>query len=374
MKKLLGVLILLWLSYLVWASWGKEDLNPPADTTFRIEDEFGTNQGKGNLIGIQPYMMPIDYANEKAFFNKMNGYFEQLKEKQWLSAKSIVVLPEYLGTWLVTAHEKSSLYAANSLGKGLQVMVSSHLFSFGKEYLFAPEQIKDKTKYAVFALKADEMASIYQKTFSDLARRYGVTIVAGSILLPDPRVEAGQLVVGKGELYNISGVFRPDGSLAPTLVKKLFPITDELPFVCPGKPDDLPVFDTPAGKLGVLVCADVWNAAAFQALKKKGAQLLAVPSYSTIDNVWSVQWEGYSGTPTPAYAQADVGKITEGQAWFKYTMGKHAKAEAGISKGMNVFLRGKLWDLGSDGRTLILNDSLRVAKGFDGPGVSCLWI
>ena len=208
MKKLLGVLILLWLSYLVWASWGKEDLNPPADTTFRIEDEFGTNQGKGNLIGIQPYMMPIDYANEKAFFNKMNGYFEQLKEKEWLSAKSIVVLPEYLGTWLVTAHEKSSLYAANSLGKGLQVMVSSHLFSFGKEYLFAPEQIKDKTKYAVFALKADEMASIYQKTFSDLARRYGVTIVAGSILLPDPRVEAGQLVVGKGaeNIPSIPGV------------------------------------------------------------------------------------------------------------------------------------------------------------------------
>lgn len=374
MKKTLLVLIVFWLAYLAWASWDKEDLNPPSDTTFRIDDEFGHNTGKGNLVGIQPFMLPVDYANEKAFFQKMNGYFEEAKQIGWLNDSSIVVLPEYLGTWLVATNEKTSIYAETQLGKALQTMVLSNIFSFGKHYFTASDSTKDKTKHAVFAMKAPQMAEIYQQTFSQLAKKYGVTIVAGSILLPNPSVKDGLLIVGEGQLFNVTGVFKSDGSLSPTLVKKLFPITEELAFVCSGKPDELPVFDTPAGRLGVLICADVWNSPAYRALKNKKAQLLAVPSYSTIDNVWLVPWGGYSGTPTPPEARADVGVITEGEAWRKYTMGGRAKSEAGINKGINVFLRGKLWDLGSDGRTLILNDSLMAAKGFAGPGISCLWL
>lgn len=46
----------------------------------------------------------------------------------------------------------------------------------------------------------------------------------------------------------------------------------------------------------------------------------------------------------------------------------------GIAKGLNVFLRGKLWDLGSDGTTIILNDSTRTTPVTSGAALTCLWL
>lgn len=223
-------------------------------------------------------------------------------------------------------------------------------------------------------MKADAMAESYTKVFSKLAALYQVTIVAGSILLPNPSVLNHALKAGDGPLYNVSAVFRPDGDVAPQLIRKVYPITDEQSFVCPANPADVPVFDTPAGRLGVLVCADSWNSSVYKMLRQKGATLVAVPSYSAGDSCWKARWKGYSGTPTPSDAKADVGHLTEGQAWLAHAMAGRAKPEAGITKGLNVFLRGKLWDLGSDGTTIILNDSTRTATHTDGPSLTCLWL
>jgi predicted amidohydrolase len=362
------------LVYFFWAETGREPLSPPADSNFRAFDEFGSDLGKGNLVGIQPYVQAIDYSGEAAFLGKMSGYFEQAKRRGWLNAKSIVVLPEYLGSWLVAANEKTDVYDNPQSGRALQTVVLSNFFSFLRHYFQAPEGTKDPVKYALFSMKSAQMAGIYHRTFSTLAQKYGVTVVAGSILLRNPSIEGGALQVGEGHLYNVSVVYRPDGTPHPQLVKKLFPINDELPFVCPANPADLPVFDTPAGRLGVLICADCWNSAAYTMLKRKKAQLLAVPSYSALDGVWGVPWGGYSGTPTPPEAKADVGRITEGEAWAKYSMGGRAKSEAGIGKGINVFLRGKIWDLGSDGRTLVLSDSLMASRQVAAPAITCLWL
>lgn len=372
--KIIALPLILGIVYWLWSEAGRENLSPPADGSFRAFDEFGNNTGKGNLIGIQPYVQAIDYSSEQAFANKMGAYFEQAKRTGWLNTKSIVVLPEYLGSWLVAANEKTEVYENPQSGRALQTVALSNFFSFLNQYLQAPEGTKDPVRYALFSMKSAQMAGIYHRTFSALAKQYGVTIVAGSILLQNPSLLDGSLVTQRGPLYNVSVVYRPDGTPYPQLVKKLFPINDELPFVCPATPNDLPVFDTPAGRLGVLICADCWNSAAYRILKSKKASLLAVPSYSAIDGIWSVQWGGYSGTPTPAEAKADVGKITEGEAWAKYSMGGRAKPEAGISKGINVFLRGKIWDLGSDGRTIVLNDSLRAAHQIAAPAITCLWL
>jgi predicted amidohydrolase len=171
-------------------------------------------------------------------------------------------------------------------------------------------------------------------------------------------------------LYNTSVVFRPDGQIAKELIKKSFPTSDEKPFVCPADAQNIPVFDTPVGKLGVLICADAWFSAAYKTLKKKGAKIIVVPSYSAGYGFWNKHWEGYSGAETPADAKADVGKITLGEAWQKYAMGRRANNEAGIKKGINVFLEGNLWDLGTDGTSIILNDSsVKTTQKFGGSAI-----
>jgi hypothetical protein len=191
------------------------------------------------------------------------------------------------------------------------------------------------------------MANAYFKTFSYLASKYEVTIVAGSIILPEPYTdEKGVLRVKPGEkLYNMTAVFNPNGSMSPQLVKKIYPIEDEKGFVCAADLNALPVFDTPTGKLGVLICADSWY-----------PELLAVPSYATGDGLWGKPWAGYNGGAMPGDVDKnDVGKITEREAWKKYAMGGRV-ASAHIGFGVNVFLRGKLWDLGSDGETVVTGD------------------
>ena len=360
--------------------WTTTDRNPYAsltDSLIASVNVVGSNRDRGNMLGIQPWMNPLDYSTESRFRDKIRGYLTAARERGLIvPGKTIVVLPEYLGAWLVAVDEKVSVYHAPTVQEALTTLVLSNPLSFIRARWNAPDTAQDKTKHTVFAMKGPQMAEIYTNTFTQLASQYQVTIVAGSILLPDPSVQNGKLIVGNGPLYNVSAVFHPDGRLDPQLVRKVYPIADELPFVCPTNPADVPVFDTPVGKLGVLVCADSWNSPVYKTLKQKGATLLAVPSYSAGDGVWKTIWRGYSGTKTPADARADVGRITEGQAWLAHAMAGRATPEAGIVKGLNVFLRGNLWDLGTDGTTIILNDKSgpKTAPRVNGAALTCLWL
>lgn len=374
--------------YRTCLSWLQGDTTAPLKSskfgqTIQYTEQIGQRSERGNLLGIQPWMEPADYRNGLAFRQKIEAYLQTAKNSGLVvPGKTIVILPEYLGTWLVAMNEVRRVYNAGTLQEGLTAMVISHPVKFWHTYRTVADSVGDKTKYAVFAMKARQMAYEYQLTFDMLAAQFDVTIVAGSILLPNPSVKNGKLVTDNGPLYNISAVFHPDGKLDSQLVKKVFPIKDELPFVCPANPANVPVFNTPVGKLGVLVCADSWNSPVYKTLKQKGAMLLAVPSFSAGDSVWSTSWKGYSGTETPTDARADIGKLTEGQAWLAHAMAGRATSEAGITKGLNVFLRGKLWNLGSDGTTIILNaqpgvnstGASKTAPRVDGATLTCLWL
>jgi hypothetical protein len=66
--------------------------------------EFGTNTGHGNLLGIRrtywssPFVRPTDYASGVALRAKLAGYLDIARDEGWLCDKTIVVLPEYVGT------------------------------------------------------------------------------------------------------------------------------------------------------------------------------------------------------------------------------------------------------------------------------------
>lgn len=340
-----------------------------------VSVSYGDSTTQANVLGVQAFMEPIDYASEENFKRKMQFYLEQAQHKNLLiEDKTVVVFPEYIGTFLVAVNEKNSLYEAKALQEGLQTMVLSNIGTFLKTYLTTPSEVKDKIKYAAFAMKAKEMAKIYQNVFAELSKKYKVTIVSGSILLPNPSVENGILTVNNGLLYNTSMVFDYRGNLNPKLIKKAFPTADELSFVCPAKPEEIPLFETPIGKMGVLVCADAWFSASYQVLKTKGIEFIVTPSYSNGYNNWNKKWTGYSGAETPAEAKADIGKITLGEAWLKHAMAGRAKKEAGINKGMNVFLQGNIWDLGADGSTIVLNDSTKATFHIGKAALVNLWL
>lgn len=355
------VLILVISGYAFWSNYDNATDTEGIFPRYVIGDmeEFGKNSGKGNIIALSPYLHTYDFSSQEAFYNMLHYYFSFAKRRNLLNDSTIVVLPEYLGTWLVVANEKRSIYADTSLQDGMKKLVFSNIIKFGRAYLNATAI--DKTKEAIFNMKAQKMSEIYQNAFSRLAKEYHVTIVAGSIVLPDPSVENGKLVINKsGKLYNVSAVFDVNGNILSPLTKKIFPITEELSFTCAANKKELPIYKTASGNLAVLVCADAWYPENYQLLTEKQVDVLAVPSFVSGKNTWQTIWKGYNGAPAPAdINKSDINKITEQDAWLKYAMTGRIKSTA-IKTGVNVFLRGDLWNLGSDGHTLIWNNKTPV--------------
>lgn len=344
-------------------------------TELHLEEflEQGRAAGRGNLLGIQPYMLATDYASAEAFYNKMDRYLVAAGRKGWLNNRTIAVLPEYIGTWLVAVDEKPAVYQAETVVAAMRILALSHALPFAMNLLSSHE--KDRVIAGLFRVKAPAMLGVYQATFSSLARKHGLTIVAGSILLPSPKVESGILVAGRGPLYNVTAIYGPDGRAHPHLARKVFPTTAELLFTRPAPIAALPAFDTPAGRLGVLVCADSWYPQPYRQLLDQGVELLAVPSAIASSEIWHQPWKGYDGAPAPDDAdQEDVGRITEGQAWLKYALSGRIH-QAGARRGVNVFMHGELWDIGMQGcQSVMVNGEAVITTNSPGAALLNLWI
>jgi len=323
--------------------------------------------GQANLISIQPYMTVYDYARSDHLARKLRGYLQQAQQAGWLSDKSLVVLPEHIGTWLVAEGEGFPVFESERTDVALLWAALANLPRFLQN--LRGEAARDPFAAALFKSKSVAMAAQYQQVFSGLARDFGITLVAGSIVLPDPRVQDGQITPGLGPLYNSSFLFYPDGSVAGP-VRKVYPIDSELPFTQPAS-QELPVFDTQLGRLGILICADSWYPDTWQQVAS--AELVAVPSFASPDGIWDRPWAGYNGAAAPADVdRVDVGQLREGEAWRKYAL---AGRGGSLRAGINTFMRGDLWDLGDDGRTTaILEGTVIQGQRRDGAIISSLWL
>lgn len=335
--------------------------------------ELGQDVGCGNLLGVQPWMVAADYASQSAFRDKLAGYLKIASGYGWLGPRTIVVWPEYIGTWLAVAETAAAVTRARTLTGAMRAVAIRHFSGLLRAFFAAPE--RDRLAGAIFRTRARAMALHYQAVFSGLAREYAVTMVAGSTVLPSPKVADGSVTAGDGPLYGTTAVFGPDGRAYPDLVRKAFPIGSELSFMAPGSIEDLPAFETPAGRLGVLICADSWYPASYRRLETLGVALVAVPSYIAMVGAWDGPWRGYDGAQAPSDVDpSDVGRLTEGQAWRKYALAGRM-AGSGARAAINVFLSGGLWDLGAEGGSLLVTaagTALQAESG--GPALINLWL
>ena len=361
--------------YALWCAGGRE---PPAVTGNigpLAASSVGTPSARGSLVGIQPVMTPQDYATPALFARKLDAALAQARDSGCLTPRSVVVFPEYIGTWLVAVGEKRSLYDRATINAAMRTLVLSNPLRFVRAFLAAPK-VADKLTDSLFRMQAARMAAVYHDTFAGLARRYAVAIVAGSIVLPDPFIADGRLTPRRGApLYNASVVYRPDGSPHPQIVRKVFPIAGELPFTAAAAPEALPVFDLPPGPTGVLICADAWYPQPYRTLRAKGAAILLVPSFFTGVGGMQRPWPGYDGAPPPADVDpADVGRLTERQAWLKYALPGRIAA-SGARYGLNLFLRGVFWEIHADGEPILVHEG-RLLEGPPAPGGSiiALWL
>lgn len=322
------------------------------------------------LVAIQPWMDERHYQSETHLRERLDAYLLAAAGAGYLPGGTVVVFPEHVGTWLVAARAPRASFSAGTTRGAMIHLIAANPLPFALALPGSPET--DRFAAAVFRMRARRMAHAYHNVFASLARRHGVTIVAGSIVLPDPAVENGRLIARDGPLYNTSAVFAPDGSIHPHLVRKVHPIPEEAGFTAAAQASALPVFDTPAGRLGVLICADSWHPDVYAVLAEAGTDLVAVPAFLQPSGIWSAPWGGYTTGWPQDVDRGEARRLTEGEAWMRHALAGRL-GRAGARHGATAFLRGDLWDLGSDGVNILVDGSgARLAGQPGGASVSIL--
>ncbi len=372
MRKLLAFTVSMALvaavaAYLVWTQE-----RPVAHYLSDLRITLAVNEGepadRGNLLGIQPELFPADYQSLERLHLKLSAYLQKARDQGLINPKTIVVLPEHIGTWLMLSGEKNELYQATHLKDAMNWLSASNPLQFARAWISAKGD--NRMDDAYLRMKAPAMARDYQVLFGGLAKEFGVTLVAGSIALPNPSVSQGQLHIGHGALYNASVVFAADGLPIGDPQRQLYPIYDERGFIAPGNENIVSVVDTPAGRLGILIGSDSWYPDNYRKLNEQGAQLVAVPAFVTGRDTWDRPWRGFKSVSTPPEISLKPEELSEGEAWRRLTLISQQPISQ-ASAGMSVFLRGQFWDLGTAGHSFLSNDG-HVTAGNDARGARLL--
>ncbi|MBK5354860.1 carbon-nitrogen hydrolase family protein [Pseudomonas sp. TH41] len=364
MRKLLYLtcsmaLIAVLTTYAMWAA-DRPVGHYLSDLRINLAVDQGTPADRGNLLGIQPELFPTDYQSPERLHRKLAAYLQKAQDQGLLNEKTIVVLPEHVGTWLMVSGEKDELYQATTLKEAMNWLAVSNPWKFLRAWISAKGD--SRLEDAHLRMKAKGMAKDYQALFGSLAKEFHVTLVAGSIVLPEPSVIDGTLKIGRGALYNSSVVFDRDGRPIGQPQRQMHPIFDDHDVIEANGEHTLNVVNTPAGRLGVLIGSDSWYPDNYRKLDEQGVQLVAVPAYVSGRGTWDKPWRGYKGLSTPGSVSLKAGELSEGQAWHRLTLTAQPPSSRAIA-GMSVFLRGQFWDQGSAGQSFLSSNGQQFADG-----------
>ncbi|NOZ04363.1 MAG: carbon-nitrogen hydrolase family protein [FCB group bacterium] len=336
---------------------------------------IGLMKGAGTVVVIQPVLSEQDYRSAEQFKAALVPYFDKIEMLVPEDEPKLIVLPEYLGAWLVAVGEPERVFRAPDVNTAMSRLVLHHPLRFiGR--LFNSLALSDfkepfsgHVRRSIFIMQAEKIREAYQETFSTLARDYRVWIVAGSVLLPEAEINAGEIAFvadrtgGKFNLMNQGFVFNPEGAVV-LVSKKVYPVREELTFLDRGSLGELSVVETDMGRLGVLICADSWYPDCYRALDSLGVDIIAVPSFVNPAARWESPWRGYD---PPASAPPDVlpedttGINPEKAMWKKYALCGRM-GSTGAVLGINSFLVGSFWGLTGGGQSTIIRRGKVVAE------------
>ena len=239
---------------------------PLAETPPIQDFELGQEEGAGNVVAVQAWMDPSAYASERNYDTRLRGYLDEAQQRGWLQDDTLVVLPEQIASWLFLLGEPDRVINAETAEQALRRMVPGHLVDYLALTKDAPAE--DPYQYALFALKAESVADVWQRVSASIAVDYGITLFAGSAWLPGPELVDGQLQVDTTEpIRNVSFVVGPDGEILGDLTMKVFPSSGEQLLVEPADIADLRTIPTSLGEIAVLLGEDAWYPNAWRAIR-----------------------------------------------------------------------------------------------------------
>ncbi|MFW5976391.1 MAG: nitrilase-related carbon-nitrogen hydrolase [Bacillota bacterium] len=232
-----------------------------------------------HLVAVQMELDVKDYWNETLFRKKIDSIMQKIESERKGDDPTLVVFPEDTGLMLVAQGYKNSLQNVNNISIGIEKL-SKNLFL---------KTLWTKIVYdlpwvpALFYNRHQQIARTYFKVFSEMAAKYEVYLVGGSVILPDYEIEDGKALIKKpldSKVYNISYLFDPRGNIIGKQKKvNLIELEAEDALnLNKGKTEELEVFETELGKIGIAICLDAFEDRVIEKLVEKDADILVQPS------------------------------------------------------------------------------------------------
>ena len=163
MKALKFLFISVAILLLFWFGWTQYDYGDFPNPSIHLDQDihfqdFPLDSTTGHIIGIQPIMTPADFTSEENYFLKLNNYLQKAEEKNWLKENSIVLFPEYIGTWLVVANQRKSIYQNERINAAMIQLIAMQPLEFLKNWL--QSNAENKVNEAIFSMATEKMAEI----------------------------------------------------------------------------------------------------------------------------------------------------------------------------------------------------------------------
>jgi hypothetical protein len=326
---------------------------------------IGYDRNAGNVLAIQAFMNVLDYSSSEKFFEKIDSYLLEAKKKGYLNENTVVLFPEHIGTPLVLIGEKKSVYAANTVSSAFTQIAVGNLIGYFKSSF---DQSHKNRAEVIFKMKANEMKNIYVDTFRKLSTSYHVTIIAGSILLPQPEINptSNEISLKGGSIYNTSFIFLPDGKIYPKFgAKQNLAMTEGKIAVYLNPENSFLQFKN----MGIVLSNDsLYNST--YADKTRDKEIVLAPS--AILEKDEVDWK-----TEDIYAPKDLpdSTLTQSELWRKYSIFEKTKLSQTNRVTVQVVMLGNFFDLVLEGETSAIIRYV-ATEGLDNkkPAILNIWL
>ncbi|WP_103130843.1 nitrilase-related carbon-nitrogen hydrolase [Deinococcus aerius] len=289
-------------------------------------------------VAVQPQWSAADFTSAAAFRAWMRAQLELARPLLAPDRPNLVVLTELNGLPLVLRGAPLAA-RAGTFERAALLLFLHHL----------PRVLPVLLRERVSPVRALQLAlsagntRLYLETCRDLAREYGVYLCCGSAPMPRYRLEGRRLLREPGILHNEAVILGPGGELIGVADKVHLTPDEEGEGVdlTPGPLDELRVFPTPVGDLGVAISLDAFRADVTSRLEEQGCTVLLQPDAN------GAPWTAPEGLPPDPGNVRDQPLAWLESSWQATTTGRS------IRYAVNPMVVGNLLDLTFDGQSAI---------------------
>jgi len=235
---------------------------------------------RGQLVAVQMKLEINDFYSQENFEIKISNLMERVANEANPELPTLVVFPEDVGLMLIALENQQTLSTVKTIEDAIKKMTMKHFLPL----VWYRLRYNISWVPALYYYRHKVIADTYFKTFSRLAKKYNVYIVAGSVPLPHYKIADGQVLYQEGaigpQIYNTSYLFDIDGKVIgyQDKVYLLELEQEEGLHLTPGSLEDIEVFDTNIGRLGIAVCLDGFKENIIERLREQKADILIQPS------------------------------------------------------------------------------------------------